>query len=358
MNNLVLRCTYDGVRYDLDTLTDISFRVDISAVENTSIGSIFGVASQQFDLPGSKNNDKFFNAAYQINSAFGRGFKNSVECQVLQNGNEIYKGNLILDEVVTDGKTNTTYKVTIVNETIDFQTDIQDQYIRDLDFSEYDHDYTMANITGSWETSSFFSGDVFYPLVDYGTDKSDNNLPLLETGGQSGKFDNSSSPMKQVQFKPAIRTKKIIDKIFESVGYEYSSSFFDSDDFQNTYVLTTPSDKLGIESQGYQDSGFNVQITASQVVSQSPAYAKQSYPQENYDPAGGYDTGTSTYTVQTDGSYAFKLVGNVLAPDGTSTPDVKDYFIQLRVNNTLQFSQFFDLTGATGGQVTFTTPGS
>ena len=121
--------------YDLDTLTDISFRVDLSAVENGSIGSVFGVASQQFDLPSSKTNDIFFNAAYVINSSFGRGFKNSVECQVLQGGNEIYKGNLILDEVVTDGKKDNVYKVTIVNETIDFQTEIQDQYIRDLDFT-------------------------------------------------------------------------------------------------------------------------------------------------------------------------------------------------------------------------------
>ena len=98
MNNLVLRCTYDGVTYDLDTLTDIDFRVDLSAVENTSIGSVFGVASQQFDLPSSKNNDKFFNLAYNINATQVRGFKNSVDCQVLQGGTEIYKGNLILED--------------------------------------------------------------------------------------------------------------------------------------------------------------------------------------------------------------------------------------------------------------------
>ena len=225
MNGLVLRCTYDGVTYDLDTLTDIDFRVDLSAVENTQIGSVFGVASQQFDLPSSKTNDKFFNLAYTINATSVRGFKNSVDCQVLQGGTEIYKGNLILDEVVTDGKSDSTYKVTVVNETIDFQTLIQDQYLRDLDFSSYNHDYTMTNVTASWETSSFFSGDVFYPLADYGTDKTDNTIPLLEVGGQVGKMDNSSSPLKTLQFKPAVRAKTIVDKIFDSVGYEYSSSF-------------------------------------------------------------------------------------------------------------------------------------
>ena len=357
MNGLVLRCKYNGTTYDLDTLTDISFRVDLSAVENGSIGSVFGVASQQFDLPSSKNNDIFFNAAYVINSSFGRGFKNSVECQVLQGGNEIYKGNLILDEVVSDGKKDNVYKVTIVNETIDFQTEIQDQYIRDLDFTDYNHDYTMSNITGSWETSSFFSGDVFYPLVDYGTDKSDNTLPVLEVGGQAGKMDNSTTPLKPIQFKPAIRAKTIVDKIFETVGYEYSSSFFDTDDFKNIYVLTTPNDSLGIENQGYQDSGFYVNITSSQNIAASPALVKQYYPQEQYDPAGGYNPATSTYTIQTDGQYAFRIIGNVSAPDGAGTPTRKEYNIQIRINGSTQFAQFYDLIGSTAGQVSFITPG-
>ena len=357
MNGLILRCTHNGVRYDLDTLTDISFRVDLSAVENTSIGNVFGVASQQFDLPSSQTNDKFFNAAYNINASNTRGFKNSIECQVLQNGTEIYKGNLILDEVVTDGKSNTTYKITVVNEVIDFQTLIQDQYIRDLDFSDYNHDYTMANITGSWDTGSFFNGDVFYPLVDYGTDKTDNTIPVVELGGQVGKMDNSSTPLKPIQFKPAIRTKTIIDKIFGSVGYEYSSSFFNSEDFQNTYILSTPSDKLGIETQGYQDSGFYVNITASQAITPSPALVKQYYPQEQYDPAGGYNPATSTYVIRTDGQYAFKIEGSISAPDGTGTPTRKEYNIQIRINGSTQFAQFYDLVGSTQGQINFVTPG-
>ena len=357
MNNLILRVKYDGVTYDLDAPSDISFRVDLSAVENGSIGDVFGVASQQFDLPSSTTNDLFFKAAYNINAAVVVGFKNSVECQVLQGGNAVYKGNLILDEVVSDGERDNVYKVTIVNEVIDFQTDIQDQYIRDLDFSDYDHIYSMANITSSFETSSFFSGDVFYPLVDYGTDKTDNTIPVVELGGQVGKMDNSSTPLKPIQFKPAIRTKTIIDKIFDSVGYEYSSSFFNSADFQNTYVLTTPSDRLGIETQGYQDSGFFVNITSSQDIAASPALVKQFYPQEQYDPAGGYSPATGTYTIQTDGQYAFRIIGNVSAPDGTGTPTRKEYNIQIRINGSTQFAQFYDLIGSTYGQVTFVTPG-
>ena len=122
-------------------------------------------------------------------------------------------------------------------------------------------------------------------------------------------------------------------------------------------MLSSPSDKLGIESQGYQDSGFYVNITSSLNIADSPAYQKQLFPQEQYDPAGGYNTGTSTYTIQTDGQYAFKIEGQLSAPDGTASPTLKEYTINIRINGSAQFSQFFDLVGSTQGTYNFVTPG-
>ena len=95
-NDLVLRVFPSGSVYDLDTPSDIDFRIDLSAIDNTEIGSVFGVVSQTFELPSSKTNDEFFSAAFNVNSTSVKGLKNSVDCQVLVNGGEIFKGNLIL----------------------------------------------------------------------------------------------------------------------------------------------------------------------------------------------------------------------------------------------------------------------
>jgi hypothetical protein len=347
---------YLNETYDLDTPSDIDFRIDLSAIENTEIGSVFGVASQTFELPSSKTNDEFFSAAFNVNSTSVKGLKNSVDCQVLVNGGEIYKGNLVLKEIITDGNNNTTYSVEVVNETIDFQTLIQDQYISDLDFSDYNHNYTMTSITASW-TGSLFSGDIVYPLVDYGVDSSDNTLPLIELGGQNGKMDNSTTPLKTIQFKPAIRAKKVIDAMFDSVGYRYSSSFFDSTDFNNIYVLPTATDKLGVQSQAYQDAGFYVSKNTSQVFTDSPAYSTVTWEVEQYDPTAGFNLGTETFTVQTAGQYAFKLNLNVSAPDGTDEPTLKEFTIRLKVNGGSSFAQFYDLIGNESGVMTFVTPG-
>ena len=128
-------------------------------------------------MPGSKANNEFFQAAFNVNSPNARGFKRSVDCQVIQDGAAVFKGNLILNEVVTDSESDTTYSVTLVNESVDFTTLIKEQYISQLDFPELVHPFNITSITASWEDdNSFLNGDVYYPLVDYGTDGTDPNL--------------------------------------------------------------------------------------------------------------------------------------------------------------------------------------
>jgi hypothetical protein len=98
-----------------------------------------------------------------------------------------------------------------------------------------------------------------------------------------------------------------LDNIFESVGYRYSSSFFDSSEFENIYVLPTATDKLGIQSQAYQDGGFYVNKTTSQVFADSPAFATVTWEQEQWDPTGGFNLSTETFTVQTAGAVRIQI---------------------------------------------------
>jgi hypothetical protein len=214
----------------------------------------------------------------------------------------------------------------------------------------------MASITSSW-TGSLANGDIVYPLVDYGVDSTDSTLPLIELGGVTGKMDSVNTPLKTIQFKPAIRAKALIDTMFDSVGYRYSSSFFDSSDFNNIYVLPTATDKLGIQSQASQDAGFYVTKTSSQTFVDSPTFAPLTFEAEQWDPSAGFNLATDTFTVQTAGAYAFKLQLNITAPDGTGSPDLKEFTVRIKVNGGATFSQFYDMVGNTNGIMTFVTPG-
>ena len=356
MNGLILRVTYEGVRYDLDTFEDIAFRVDISTIQNNSIGSTFGVASQAVTLPGSSNNNKFFVAAYNVNSPNARGFKQSVPCQVLQNGAEVFNGNLILNDVVTDTYNDTVYNITLVNETIDFANLISEQYLNELDFSDLDHAYTPSNVTMSFnDDDSFLNGDVFYPLVEYGLDGTVPDMYSIQMGGGTGKVDNASTPMVLQQFKPAIRVKSVIDRIFDSVNYEYSSSFFESDEFKSMYLITTNSDKNGIVLDSSTDSGFRADGGNVQTLIGSPSSAGTiEFVTEIYDPLSSYNPTLSEFTVVSDGQYAFSA--NIpFTKISAGFGGISQLSITLDVNGINAASQFYNLLNQTNGTIGFST---
>ena len=354
-NGLILRCTLESIRYDLDTFEDIPFRLDISAIQNNSIGNNFGLASQNVNLPGTKNNNKFFQAAFDVNSTTARGFKRSIPCQVIQNSADVFTGNLILNNVITNGATETTYDITLVNETVDFTTLIAEQYVSQLDYSDLNHTYIPENITGSWETSSFFNGDVFYPLVDYGVDGTVPGMYNLAMGGQVGKVDNVQTPMLIQQFKPAIRVKYIIDKIFDSVNYEYSSSFFDSTEFNTMYMLASNTDKNGIVANSSTDAGFKAIATFVQTLSGTSDSGLLQFNSEVYDPGNSYDTTVSEFTVINSGQYAFNASIPFVQVTAAGQGGFVTLDVRLNVNGTIVATQSYNLTNTLNGTIGFST---
>ena len=58
VSDLILRVIYNGVTTDLDVDIDVPLRLDISAVQNTDIGKVYGIGSQTFYLPGTNKNNR------------------------------------------------------------------------------------------------------------------------------------------------------------------------------------------------------------------------------------------------------------------------------------------------------------
>ena len=190
----ILRAINDnGVKYDLDILEEVPFRLDISAIESGNIGQVYGVSSQKLTLPPTKNNNEFFGNLYEIGATPAASFIKTLPCQIIQSGAEIFTGKLYLDSVVTDNKGDNLYNIVIVNETIDFGFAIKDTTFSDLDFSSLDHTYTYGNITSSWDRG-LLDGAVYYPLIDYGYDGDVLSYTQIKSGGQPRTFSNYNSP--------------------------------------------------------------------------------------------------------------------------------------------------------------------
>jgi hypothetical protein len=257
MNGLIVRVLFEGKTYDLDVADNIPLRINMSTIENTSIGEFYGIGSQTFTLPGTKRNNRFFNHAYQIGVSDIPGFYNTVDAYIIRDGETLLQGQLQLIEVITSEKNGfTEYNVQVSDSVIQFKDRLSSKLLKDADWSEYEHIISSASIVDSW-SDELLSGSIFYPLVDYGTDdvtqfpgqprvQLNNDYRVGDGFPANGVINTPNSPMLAKQFLPAIKLKDVVDVIFEQVGFTYTSEFIDTDDFNKLYVLPKAQEGLGV----------------------------------------------------------------------------------------------------------------
>ena len=301
-----------GVLYDLDLFNEEDFLLDISAIESGDIGKVFGISSQTFALPPTKTNDEYFGNLYDLGSSGEVSFIKTQPCQVLSDGQAIFAGRLYLENVVTNTTGDTIYNVVVTNETVDFKFAIEDLTFGDLDWSEYNHNLTYANVSSSWG-NNLFSGDIVYPLVEYGNQSKDVQSSLLKSGGAPNTFTNSNTPMRLDQFKPAVRLNTVLNKIFSTVGYSYTSSLFESAYADSIYVLATKDSEEGATTLNPISQSFYAYNGPGQDQNFGFGYPDGAYGipfkvdfiNEEYDNASRYDVGTSTFDAAETGKYSF-----------------------------------------------------
>jgi hypothetical protein len=192
----------------------------------------FGTKNSSFSktliIPGTKNNNKIFGNVYEIkglnnydpampnvNLNFNPAVK--ARCYYFRDSIQAIKGVLQLLEIkVKNGDVE--YEVAITGELGGFVSDIAAKTLDVLDFSAYNHNYTIANIVASWDNAGVGSGYV-YPHIDYGKYSILKHNWIFQT------------------FRPALFAKEYIDKIFAgSVGYTYDSPLFNSARFKTIIV--------------------------------------------------------------------------------------------------------------------------
>ena len=315
---IILRVTNDrGVVADLQPIEDIDLRLNISAIENTEIGVQFGISSQEFSIAGDNDANQFFGNLYNLGATPAVALQNSVDCQVLSDGQETFTGKLYIRNIIADQEGYTIYNVVVVNETIDFKYRIQNLALNDpkFDFSAYNHSFTAANVTGSW-TNNLFSGSIVYPNIHYGNDGNP-DCPNYAFAGYSpgaaleNTIDNANSPLRLQDFKPAIKVRDVIDVIFSgsytsgSIGYQYTSSFFESEYFNNLYLLTTANDALGPANNSPVSQSAWVYRSGSTQTTIGTATTTIDFNATSYDNSNNFNLGTNRYTADSSGSYVF-----------------------------------------------------
>jgi hypothetical protein len=272
--------------------------------------------SKSFTLPGTKVNNKFFNAFFEVGKSTIGGniqqisdFKvnKKAQCTIIANGMEQLRGFLRLTEVTVKGTNDIEYVCTVHGETADLFTNIKDLKLSDLDFSEYNHVLNRTNVINSWDTQIIVNGTgvTFEKGRGYVYSQM---FPKRETKGYN------SNEWSVADHTPCLYAKTVVDKIFENQGYRYTGdSFFNSTRFKNLIIPYT-NYGFNVSDAEVEDRMYKAQVTGATTLS-SPGFGQigNIFPAANdstggnFDNGGNYNTTTFKYTAPVSAKYEFGL---------------------------------------------------
>ena len=219
----------------LDLFDDEIIKVSNNVTGLFDIDKLPSDFTRAINIPGTKNNNAFFQHYYDIDveAPFLFTQDEKVECYLELGGFLLVQGYLQLNKVNVVNHRVVSYDITMYGSVSNISRDLRTTLLTELeDLSIYNHTSSLDNIADSWD-GNLFSGDVVYPLIDYGRGIAyQQALPISEYG-----IDTPGGLLNIKDFKPAIRTKKVFDTIFSQLGYTYTSSFFNDPMWDNIYTL-------------------------------------------------------------------------------------------------------------------------
>jgi hypothetical protein len=182
-----------------------------TANNNRLLGNIFEFGSANFTVDGTANVEYNFNAS------------RSAKMKMEYNGVQVIKGTLrLLEIIIDDGLIE--YEIALFGELGGFFAKLGNKKINELDFSSYNHIYSVTNIINSWNNHNAGYG-YYYPLIDYG------NVSV-------NKIDYDYKA-----FRPSLFVKEIFDKIITENGFTWESNFFKTN-FAKSLIIPNNQDRL------------------------------------------------------------------------------------------------------------------
>ena len=313
----------------IDLLQDISTEFTYAIDDVSEFGSRNTSFSKTISIPGTATNNLVFGYIFELNNAnftdntlpnvgYNYNVTKQANCKIFIDKVQIFKGTLRILEIVIDKET-IEYQCSVFGELGGFINQLGNKRLEDLDFSTYNHTYSVANISNSWDNAG--GSGYYYPLIDYGN---------VSTGA----YGTAKKDFQYTTFRPALYVKEYIDKIFADTDYTYNCSFFDSALFKRLIIPhnQTTITALNNTSLSATAQERSMNLTGSPYV----RYTLVTAGSFTLDGLGELFTYTSGTTLTTD--IAVFLTGNVATYD----PAQPNYSVILKKNGVEIGRQDFD----------------
>ena len=298
--------------------------------------------SKTIELPASKKINKIFEHIFELDTDL-QTFNPNLKTDViyLVNGEIQIDGYLQLKSV-KDRDGHIIYNCIIIGRVGNFIADLGAAELTDLDLSSLNHDYTSTNIQATWNFP--LTTDYCYPMINY-----NKNHALAVTT-----FDS----WYVTDFHPAVKAKKYLDLIFDSIGYSYTSTFLTSSFFNTLIIPFNAKDfklnEIEINNRIFEVNTPEIQSTGNTffnpVESIDMIFTRQAinFSNEVRDISNVYDNTTGVFEIQAskEGFYSFntmlQLQPEITAPSGLPTGGAGNlpYFFVGRIVVNIQINKY------------------
>jgi hypothetical protein len=328
----------EGVERVLDVFETQPIKLNLSFEDlvDTAVTSNY---SQTFRLPQSDANYLFFQTAFDVDG-YDFDVTKKVSSVIRINGLEFVKGHLRLLKIYKRESDYAEYECVFMGEVRDFAGKLGSKTLSDIDFSDYVHALTYANVTASWAatpdtTNGLMNGDIVYPLVNFGNTYTDGipDQPVMQVGNTYG-FTSSTRAIEADRFKPIVRMPEVFRRIMDEAGFEYESNFLASELARKMYV-TAWGNEANISPVQGSANNFNAEIGSNFILSSQTVIQ---YNNELQDYGDNYNPTTYKFTAPVNGNYTFNVVLN---GDIRASLPVHDFDIEIVKNTTIIHSDSF-----------------
>lgn len=249
--------------------------VDLYENESISYSSNFnsvsefttrGAFSREFRIPATQNNVDFFGQQYSPsllnNDTTQINVLRKIDATLSVNTLPIAEGHIQFKQAVTHQDKVHEFVIAFFGETVDLARSIGDKLLKELDYTDLEHDNTFENVNAI-NDGSLFNGAACYTLTDRGQNWSE------DSAIGSRRIFSSVNPIYTGELTLALQAKWLLNKIITEAGFTYSGTTID-DELIRMYVpyVTGPrteglsNDEAKFKVEFATDTAFNLNTQA------------------------------------------------------------------------------------------------
>lgn len=260
--------------YRLDTFGDEELSINLSVQNVQDISKVFTDYTQSFTVPATPNNNEILKHYYRMDvdaSVVSTQYSETNDSNVLAlldsaptaienvrttnsfdfrlrpsakielNSLPFRTGVMEMENVLIKNNEPYAYSLSFYGNLVSLSDMFGEDYLYDLDFSAYNHNYDGATIIQGFNSNALHGGDIFYPLMspvrNWVYNVSSSSDPRHEDDiqfvtGHSGHHHG----VNYYELKPAVKVVKILEAMETKYGISFTGDILSNADFNKLFL--------------------------------------------------------------------------------------------------------------------------